>query len=77
MKRLFVRPQFQGTGLGAKLIHAAIAEARHRGYQRLLLDTLPTMQRAIELYRKLGFQPIARYNGTPHPGTMFFQILLG
>ncbi|WP_254508008.1 GNAT family N-acetyltransferase [Anatilimnocola floriformis] len=78
VKRLYVRPQFRGLGLGPALGERIIAEARRLGYQRLRLDTLsPQMQPAIDLYRRLGFQPIAPYYSNPLPGAFFMELELG
>lgn len=60
VKRLYVPAVFQGLGIGRrKLVSALIAEARVRGYRRMRLDThAPTMAKAIELYRRIGFVEI-------------------
>ena len=71
MKRLYVPPQARGLGLGKALVEAVIAEAVRSGYREIRLDTLPTMDEAIGLYRKLGFEPIAPYYVTPIVGTKF------
>jgi putative acetyltransferase len=77
MKRLYVRPGFQGLGLGRRLVEAVIDAAREAGYRELRLDTLASMESAQALYRRLGFVEIAPYNTTHIPGTRFYSLALG
>jgi ribosomal protein S18 acetylase RimI-like enzyme len=74
MKRLYVMPEARAQKLGRRLSEAIIAEARRRGYRRLLLDTLPGMTTAQNTYRALGFREIAAYYPTPVAGTMFMAL---
>lgn len=76
MKRLFVAPEGRGLGLGRALAEAILAEGARLGYAELRLDTLPTMQDAIGLYRKLGFVSIEPYYAAP-AGTIFLARRLG
>ena len=75
MKRLYVRPDVQSKGLGRALTAAIIEQARAVGYRRLVLDTLPKMERAAGLYRSLGFRPIAPY-GNKIPSALCFEFTL-
>jgi len=66
MKRLWVRPNQQGTGLGRLLADSVIKAARERNYTAMYLDTMPaSMPAAHRLYTTLGFHPVDRYNQNP------------
>jgi ribosomal protein S18 acetylase RimI-like enzyme len=66
MKRLWVRAEHQGSGIGRKLAEAVVEAARARGYTAMYLDTMPhSMQAAFALYRTMGFEPVEKYVQNP------------
>ncbi len=74
MKRLFVRPAFQGKGIGKALAQAIIEEGRRIGYKRMRLDTV--LEPAKSLYRSLGFREIPPYQHVPVAGVVFMELEL-
>jgi len=75
MKRLYVRPGFQGLGLGRLLTERIVTEALRIGYAVLRLDTLPKLHRAIEMYRKMGFYEIPPYGDNPSEAVCFEKTI--
>jgi len=75
MKRLYVRPEFRGCGLGGELIDCILQCATAVGYRRIRLDTVPNeMAKAVEIYHKLGFREIAPYSTNPVPGAKYMEL---
>ena len=68
VKRLFVKAPYRRAGIGLCLMMAVISHAKRAGINELMLETLPTMHAAIELYRQLGFVPAPAYHHPTAPG---------
>jgi ribosomal protein S18 acetylase RimI-like enzyme len=77
MKRLYVKPAFEGNKIGETLVQTVIRDAKEIGYQYMLLDTLPSLKKAMKLYEKTGFYRIPPYNDSPVESTLFMRLDLG
>ena len=76
LKRMYVKEAFRGNQLGKRLLDACLDKARTLGYEKVRLDSIPTMKRAISLYRKVGFYEIPAYRFNPIEGTIYMQMYL-
>lgn len=75
MKRLYVRPEYRGCGLGRALVDAVLKSGSAIGYRAMRLDTVPSeMGAAVAMYRKFGFFEIAPYRHNPIAGAKYMEI---
>jgi len=73
IKRIYVRADHRGPGFGPRLTRALLDRAKELRYERVRVDTLPTMTAAIQFYQEMGFDPIPAYWPHPVPGALFFE----
>lgn len=55
MNRMWIRPLYQGRGLGRKLALASLQEGKKLGYSVMVLEVLPSRSKAVALYVSMGF----------------------
>lgn len=65
MKRLYVKEEYKGKGVGKKLAEAIIVKGRELDCHKMILDTLERLQPALKLYCQLGFTEIPAYYHNP------------
>ena len=74
IRRLFVRQTGRTAGLGRSLLLDLIDRSKEAGFDRLVLNTLPTMVEAQGLYSKLGFEPCDPYVESPLEETIYLAL---
>ncbi len=75
-KRLYVRPQFRGRGVGRALLDWVKCEARAMGFRELVGDTIPQMAVALAMYDRAGFERTGPYAQVPTPGAIYLRLKL-
>lgn len=67
LKRMWFQQQYRGKGWGWKMAKMLFDFAQQTGYQKVRLDLAKAerQSQAINLYTKLGFYSIERYNDSP------------
>lgn len=76
MKRMYVRSEYRGRGIGRLLAIEIISEAKRLEYTEMLLDTLKRLQPAIHLYKDLGFEEIEAYYENPIDGVVYLRKVI-
>ena len=57
LRKMYLRRDYRGRGLGRRLLEHALAEARRLGFTRVTLETASVLKEAIALYESYGFVP--------------------
>jgi len=71
VKRLYVRRGYRRRGYAEKLMREIFNQAREAGYAHAALSTWPDNPKALDLYQKLGFQPVAPFKDTTQQALVF------
>ncbi len=61
LKRVFVHNEYQGQGIGTRLVSLLIEWAAELGYRRMILETGELLAESCAVYKKLGFAVIPNY----------------
>ncbi len=61
LKRVFVHMEYQGQGIGSRLVSLLLEWAAELGYRRMILETGELLAESCAVYKKLGFQVISNY----------------
>ncbi len=75
IKRLYVRPEFRGSGTALALLDALERYAEASGYRWLYLDSKDDLQAALRFYRSQGYEACEPYNQNPQ-ATVFMRKAL-
>jgi putative acetyltransferase len=78
VKRMFVKPEARGLGVGGAILERIEALARQQGLSRVVLETGSNFDAAKRVYERSGFaacEPVLDY--PPSPWTAFYAKSLG
>ncbi|HEY9349663.1 MAG TPA: GNAT family N-acetyltransferase [Acidothermales bacterium] len=80
IKRMYVRPEAQGVGVGRAILARLVHHARAERYTTIRLETLRLMTNAQAMYRAFGFVEVPRFDGSEvantvlEPFTIFMEL---
>lgn len=58
LQKMYFMPEARGKGLGSKMMAKCLDFAKQIGFDKCYLETMPYMDDARKLYRKVGFESI-------------------
>jgi len=67
LQKMYFMPEARSIGLGSKMMDICLQKAKGFGFEKCYLETLPYMEEARKLYRKVGFTDLnERLGDTGH-----------
>jgi ribosomal protein S18 acetylase RimI-like enzyme len=76
LKRLYVKTDMRGYGVGRAIVVSLIEVAKEFGYQSVILDVMPSRTYAVDLYRSIGFASARPFRHYDAHEMLFFELLL-
>ncbi len=74
--KMYLSPKARGLGLGKILIQQNIDKAKELGYTQIYLESMPELTKAIDVYKKFGFEFIkCSLGNSGHSGCDVFMTL--
>jgi putative acetyltransferase len=58
LQKMYFLPEARGIGFGRKMMDICLQKAKEFGFEQCYLETLPYMEEARKLYRKVGFKDL-------------------
>ena len=56
--KMYLLPEARGKGIGAALLIKCLETAKQKGFNKVYLESLPELSRAITVYEKFGFRKL-------------------
>ncbi len=56
LQKMYFLPEARGLGLGKQMMEKCLQSARDFGFKKCYLETMPNMDEAQKLYKKVGFE---------------------
>jgi putative acetyltransferase len=80
LQKMYFLPEARGLGLGTQMMEKCLQSAKDFGYQKCYLETMPYMEDAQKLYKKVGFdylcEPLGNTGHTSCPVWMLKQLTI-
>jgi GNAT superfamily N-acetyltransferase len=79
IKRMYVRPEARGHGVGRMLLQQLVTDARELAFRLVRLESASFMREAHALYRSFGFEDVPPYEGREFadvPGAEEIQVFM-